>query len=66
MSAAPVPPLPPRCGSWVVIRRADGKAVFETFEARTVARLDPAKAYAAPALDYLQALNARIRQGSCA
>jgi len=52
-----VPPLPPRCGSWVILRRDTGKAVAETFDRANVKRLDGAVFEAIPALTYLQSLN---------
>jgi len=35
-----VPPLEPHCGSWIIIDRATGRAVFETWSWRTAAAVN--------------------------
>ncbi len=55
-----VPPLPPNCNSWVIIRKASGKAVFETFDPLVVVALNPDTALAVPALTYLETFNRSI------
>ena len=58
---APVPPLPPGCGSWVIVRKGTLQPVLETFNALIVARINQASYEALTALDYLQRLNASLR-----
>lgn len=50
-----------RSGSWVIVNKATGAAVYETFSPKLVRRVNTAKYKAVPALEYLQALNARIK-----
>jgi hypothetical protein len=50
-----------RSGSWVIVNKATGEAVFETFSPKLVSRINAAKYEAVPVLEYLQALNARIK-----
>ena len=47
--------------SWVIIDRATGAAVLETFNPKAVSCLNTERYEAVPILDYLGALNARIR-----
>lgn len=61
-----VPALPPRGNSWVIVRKATGKAVFETYDAAVVAALNPDVADAIPASVYLADLNKRIAGGEMA
>lgn len=54
-----------RTASWVIVNKATGEAVFETFSPklfRLITEGENAEKYeAVPALEYLQALNARIK-----
>jgi hypothetical protein len=47
--------------SWVIVERATGAAVLETYNPKAVACLNTAKYEAVPILAYLQGLNARIK-----
>ena len=47
--------------SWVIINKATGEGVFETFSPKLISRINAAKYEAVPILKYLQALNARIK-----
>ena len=35
-----IPPLEPHCGSWIIVRRATGEPVLETFERATAERVN--------------------------
>ena len=56
-----IPELEPRCNSWVVVRKATGEPVFETFERATLERLNPDKAEVYTALQWLQKFNASLK-----
>ena len=51
-----------KTASWVIINKATGEAVFETFSPKLVSRINAAKYEAVPILEYLQAINARIKE----
>lgn len=51
-----------RTASWVIIEKATGKAVLETYSASVAAKVNVAKYEAVPILAYLQSLNARIKR----
>jgi hypothetical protein len=56
-----VPPLEPHCGSWIVVRRATGESVLETFSARQAGAINQ-EAYAVfTAARWLGAFNAAIK-----
>ena len=50
-----------KTASWIIIERATGAAVLETFNPKAVACLNTERYEAVPILAYLGALNARIR-----
>ena len=50
-----------RTASWVIVNKTTGAAVFETFSPKIVSRINTAKYEAVPILEYLQAVNARIK-----
>lgn len=50
-----------RTASWILRDKATKKVICETFEQRTVDRLNTEKYEAVPILAYLQSLNAAIR-----
>lgn len=52
---------PMRSASWVIINKATGGAVFETFSPKLVSCINATKYEAVPILEYLQSLNARIK-----
>lgn len=43
--------------SWVIVHKASGRAVLETFNPETVARINTAVYRAVPILEWLQSLN---------
>ncbi len=47
--------------SWVIVRRATGEGVMETFNAELLPRLNAERYVAAPIMDYLCEFNRRIR-----
>jgi hypothetical protein len=50
-----------RDSSWVVIRRATGEVLFETFSAKTAAAVNREAYDVIPILAYLQSINGRQR-----
>lgn len=50
-----------RDASFVIVRKADGQAIMETFSARVAERVNKSKYEAVPILDYLERLNAKIK-----
>lgn len=50
-----------KTASWVIIDRATGAAILETYNPKAVSCLNTERYEAVPILDYLGALNARIR-----
>lgn len=54
---APVPDLPRHCGSWIIVRRDTGGAVFETFRRSVAERVNPESYVVLTAADYLGRLN---------
>lgn len=60
--AAPsVPDLEPDCGSWVVVRRATGEAVLETYDRKVAEAINQERYKVVTALSWLQSLNQTIR-----
>lgn len=60
MTASPfnkIPELEPQCGSWVVIRKADGAVVGEFFNRKTVECINQEKYEVLTALQHLARLN---------
>jgi hypothetical protein len=52
-----IPELPRHCGSWVVVSRATGAAVFETFERRTAEAVNAAAYDVVTAAEWLARIN---------
>lgn len=52
-----IPQLEPHCGSWIVISRATGKAVLETFERRTAEAINQSAYEVLTAAQWLTELN---------
>ncbi len=52
-----VPPLEPHCGSWIIVRKQTGKAVFETSTIATVQAVNRKKYVVLTAAEYLGRLN---------
>lgn len=50
-----------KTASWVIVSKDTGKAVFETFEKRTVDAINTDRYAAVPILDYLVNINRIIR-----
>lgn len=51
-----------RTASWVIVRLSDGAAMFETFERRIAEAINRDRYKAVPILQYLQSLNASIKE----
>lgn len=49
--------------SWVIVDRATGKAVFETFSKRIATAINLERYDVVPILQYLQDINRQIREG---
>ena len=49
-------------GSWVIIEKATGEAVFETFNESITKTINIERYRVIPILEYLQSLNARIKK----
>jgi len=49
-----------KTASWVIVNRATGAAVFETFNENTAKAINEKLYHAVPALEYLQQLNATL------
>jgi hypothetical protein len=52
-----------RSGSWVVIRKATGEVLFETFSQAVADAVNRERYDVVPIYDYLVALNKAIREG---
>ena len=50
-----------RTSSWVIVNRATGAALFETFQESITLKLNTAKYQAVPVLQYLQQFNRSIK-----
>ena len=50
-----------KTASWVIVNKATGAAVFETFNENTAKAVNTRLYIAVPALQYLQQLNATIK-----
>jgi hypothetical protein len=57
-----IPTLEPHCGSWVVVSRATGKPVLETFERRTAEAINQSAYEVLTALQWLVRLNRSIKE----
>ena len=60
---APVPPLPYGCNSWVVVSKATGKPVFETYTQGIAESVNTTSYEVLTALAWLQRLNREMKQG---
>lgn len=56
-----IPTLEPHCGSWIVVSRATGLAVLETFSHATASRVNQAAYEVLTALQWLVRINGRTR-----
>lgn len=56
--------VPAKPGSWIIVRKDTGEAVMETFEEDTAKAINTKNYKALPALEYLQAFNAKIKEGN--
>jgi hypothetical protein len=56
---APVPRLERHCGSWIIVSRATGAAVLETFERRTAEAVNQRAYEVLTAAQWLGRLNRR-------
>jgi hypothetical protein len=50
-----------KTSSWIIVNKATGKAVFETFNENTAKAVNTRLYKAVPVLEYLYALNAAIK-----
>lgn len=57
-----VPELEPRCGSWVIVDRRTGKAVFETFTRKVAASVNQCNYEVLTALEWLKRINSINRK----
>jgi hypothetical protein len=48
-----------KISSWVVVRKSDKQAIFETFSKRTAAAINTERYTAVPILEYLVSINGR-------
>lgn len=53
-----VPPLPRNCNSWVIVSRATGEPMLETWNSALVAKVNSFAYYPVAALQWLQGFNA--------
>ena len=58
-----IPPLEPHCGSWIIVRRATGEPVLETFERATAERVNQTAYAVFTAAQWLGAMNKAIKTG---
>jgi len=56
-----VPPLEPHCGSWIIVSRATGKPVLETFERRTALAINQERYEVLTALQWLSRFNSSTK-----
>jgi hypothetical protein len=57
-----IPDLESNCGSWVVVSRATGKPVLETFERRTAEAINQSAYEVLTTLQWLVRLNRSIKE----
>lgn len=57
MTCHAIPPLEPHCGSWVVIHRATGAAVLETYSPAVARKINRAAYDVVTAAQWLASLN---------
>lgn len=53
-----------RTASWVIVDKATGRAVFETFRASIAAKVNAAKYEAVPILEWLYRVNAAAKRAN--
>lgn len=58
-----IPDLEPHSGSWVIVSRATGRAVLETFERRTAEAINANRYEVLTALQWLHRVNRIIAVG---
>lgn len=56
-----IPALEHHCGSWIVVSRATGESVLETFSRRIAEAINQEKYEVLTALQWLQRFNAKIK-----
>lgn len=56
-----IPPLERHCGSWVIVSRETGEAVFETFTRKVAERVRQDRYEVLTALQWLARVNQRIK-----
>ncbi len=59
-----VPELEYGCGSWIIVSKDTGKAVFETFDRHIADRINTQKYTVLTAMQYLGALNKSLKLGA--
>lgn len=52
-----IPNLEPHCGSWMIVNRATGNVIFETFERSTAERVNQEHYEVLTALQWLNRIN---------
>ncbi len=55
-----IPELECGCGSWIIVSKATGKAVFETFDRHVADRINTRKYMVLTAIQYLGTFNREI------
>jgi hypothetical protein len=56
--------LPDGSGSWIVVSKATGKPVFETFSQKTVEQVNQDKYEVMTTLEWLQLFNSNVKRGN--
>ncbi len=59
-----VPPLPRHCGSWVIVNRATGESVLETFSRAVAERVNQDSYEVMTAAEWLGRVNRKVREDS--
>lgn len=59
-----IPQLEPICGSWIIVDRATGKPVMETYRAAVAAAVSQANYEVLTALQWLQRFNRAARKAA--
>ena len=52
-----IPPLPHHCNSWIIVDRATGAAVLETWQRSVAEKINHSRYQVRTALDHLASLN---------
>lgn len=58
-----IPQLEPHCGSWIIVSKATGKPVLETFSASVASKINQTRYEVLTALQWLGRFNTQIREG---